>query len=45
MTYNEIHGYIYEYILTYQPTFYVTSTRESKNQIGMALLHAFAHSK
>ena len=37
MTYNEIHSYIYEYISTYQPTFSVTSTRESKNQIGMAL--------
>ena len=29
---------IYEYILTYRPAFSVTSTRESKNQIGMALL-------
>jgi len=37
-TYNEIHSYIYEYILTYRPTFSVTSTRKSKNQIGMALL-------
>ena len=29
--------YIYEYILTYLPTFSVNPTRESKDQIGMAL--------
>ena len=40
VTYNEIHNYIYEYIWTYRPTFSVTSTRESKNQIGMALPYA-----
>ena len=29
--------YIYEYITTYLPTFSVNPTRESKDQIGMAL--------
>ena len=35
-TYDEIHSYIYKYILTYRPTFSVNPTRESKDQIGMA---------
>ena len=41
VTYNEIHNYIYEHISTYRPTFSMTSTRESKDQIGMALIKAF----
>ena len=36
-TCNEIHIYIYEYISTYRPTFFLNSTRESKDQIGVAL--------
>ena len=36
-TCNEIHIYIYEYISTCRPTFFLNSTRESKDQIGMAL--------
>ena len=35
-TCNEIHIYIYEYILTYRTTFFLSPTRESKDQIGMA---------
>ena len=37
MTYDEIHSYIHEYISTYRPTFSVSATRESKDQIGMAI--------
>ena len=35
---HDFFSYIYEYISTYRPTFSVNYTRESKNQIGMALL-------
>ena len=37
-TCNEIHSYIYEHISTYRPTFFLNSTRESKDQIGMVLV-------
>ena len=37
-TCNEIHSYMYEYISTYRPTFFLNSTRESKDQIDMALV-------
>ena len=37
-TCNKIHIYIYEYISTYRPTFFLNSIRESKDQIDMALV-------
>ena len=45
MAYNEIHSYIYEYISTYRSTFSVSATRESKDQIGVAIAPLHKYSK
>ena len=43
-TCNEIHSYIYEYISTYRPTFFLNSTREIKrsNWYGLMNIHCIA---